>query len=467
MYLQIVDALIHEIVSGRLAPEYKMPGSRYLASLLELNRKTVSIAYDELTAQGWLKTIPAKGTFVSDSLPQMRPVAPTDAPTSTFLPETSHFKFATLVSSFRSSPKAQLRITDGSPDVRLAPTEEIYRWCRQVAKSATSLRYQDEQGDPYLRDTLAQYLRETRGLVCQTEQILITRGSQMGIFLAFQSLLRAGDTVIVGEVSYPEANRVITLCGGNRQEVPVDEQGLSTDAIKAICQRQPVRALYITSHHHYPTTVTLSIDRRMKLLALAQKYGFAIVEDDYDYDFHYASSPLLPLASLDTHGCVIYLGSFTKCIAPAIRVGYLAAPTDFIRAITPYRRLIDRQGDPVMERALAKWIEAGDLQRHVKKSLRIYRERRNFLSQYLREHLGCTFSFQEPEGGMATWVRCTPSVDPLKLAQYTASQKVSLEGVEDWQHYRGIRLGFASLTSDELARGMDVVVEGIQHIQKK
>jgi GntR family transcriptional regulator/MocR family aminotransferase len=464
LYLQIVDALIREIVSGRLASEYKMPGTRYLASLLEVNRKTMAIAYDELTAQGWLKTVPAKGTFVSDSLPQLQPVAPSDAPAETYLPEKAHFEVTTLVSSFRNSSKALLRITDGSPDVRLAPTEEIYRWCRQVAKSAASLRYQDEQGDPYLRDTLAQYLRQTRGLVCQPEQLLITRGSQMGIFLAFQALLQAEDTVVVGEVSYPEANRVIELCGGNRREVLVDGQGLSTDAIEAICQRQPVRALYITSHHHYPTTVTLSIDRRMKLLALAQRYGFAIVEDDYDYDFHYASSPLLPLASLDTQGCVIYLGSFTKCIAPAIRVGYLAAPTDFIRSITPYRRLIDRQGDPVMERALAKWIEAGDLQRHVKKSLRVYRERRDFLSQYLHQHLNPILSFREPEGGMATWVRCDPIIDTMALARYTANRGVSLEGVEHWQTYRGLRLGFASLTSDELEQGMNVVAKGINFL---
>lgn len=444
-----------------------MPGTRHLASLLEINRKTVAIAYDELTAQGWLKVIPAKGTFVSDSLPQLQPVAPKKAPALTSLPETARFKVTSLVSSFSASLTALLRITDGSPDVRLAPTAEIYRWCRQVAKSAPSLRYQDEQGDPHLRETLAQYLRQTRGVVSQSEQLLITRGSQMGIFLAFQALLQSGDNIIVGEVSYPEANRVIELCGGNRQEVPVDEQGLSTDAIEAICQRQPVRALYITSHHHYPTTVTLSINRRMKLLALAQKYGFAIVEDDYDYDFHYASSPLLPLASLDTQGSVIYLGSFTKCIAPSIRVGYLAAPTNFIQTITPYRRLIDRQGDPVMERALAKWIEAGDLQRHVKKSLRIYRERRNFLSQYLREHLNPALSFREPEGGMAIWVRGNPTIDTLALAQYTASRGVSLEGVEHWQHYQGIRLGFASLTSDELEQGMNVVTEGVNALLKK
>ncbi|WKN41271.1 PLP-dependent aminotransferase family protein [Tunicatimonas pelagia] len=464
LYLQIVDALIREIVSGRLASEYKMPGTRYLASLLEVNRKTLAIAYDELTAQGWLKTVPAKGTFVSDALPKLHPVAPENTPPSAHLPETACFAIRGSISPFRTMPKSLLRITDGSPDVRLAPTEELYRWCRQVAKSANSLRYQDEQGDPYLREILAQYLRQTRGLVCQPEQLLITRGSQMGIFLAFKALLKPGDTVIVGEVSYPEANRVIELCQGERIEVPVDEQGLSTDAIETICQGQSVRALYITSHHHYPTTVTLSIDRRVKLLALAQQYGFAIVEDDYDYDFHYASSPLLPLASLDTQGCVIYLGSFTKCIAPAIRVGYLAAPTNFIQTITPYRRLIDRQGDPVMERALANWIEAGDLQRYIKKSLRIYRERRNFLSQYLQERLGQILAFQEPEGGMATWVRCNPKVDTLKLAHYTANRGVSLEGVEHWQHYRGIRLGFASLTPEELEQGMDIVTKGINQL---
>ncbi|MEM9834080.1 MAG: PLP-dependent aminotransferase family protein [Bacteroidota bacterium] len=465
LYLQIVDSLTREMAAGRLAPGYKMPGTRHLAALLAVNRKTIVIAYDELMAQGWLKALPARGTFVSEALPKLYPVVPQETPSR--IPETTCFFMAEPVSSRQAIHPSLLRITDGSPDVRLAPTADLYRWCRQVARSAASLRYQDEQGDPYLRETLAQYLQQTRGLVGQPEQLLITRGSQMGIFLAFRALLHPGDTVIVGETSYPEANQVIELCQGQLQKVPVDEQGLSTDTIEAICQRQSVRALYITSHHHYPTTVTLSTDRRVKLLALAQQYGFAIVEDDYDYDFHYASSPLLPLASLDTQGCVIYLGSFTKCIAPAIRVGYLVAPTNFIQTVTPYRRLVDRQGDPVMERALARWIEAGDLQRHLKKSLRTYRARRDFLSQYLRQRLGQAFTFQEPEGGMATWVRCNPTIDTLALAWYTIQRGVSLEGVEHWQNHRGIRLGFASLTSDELEQGMDIVTEGISQLLTK
>ena len=467
MYLQIVDALIREIAAGRLAPGYKMPGTRYLADLLEINRKTLVIAYDELMAQGWLKVIPAKGTFVSNTLPKLRPAALEEVSAQVCLPEKARFSVEAVVPISPPKTKIALRITDGSPDVRLAPTAELYRWCRRVADSSSSLRYQDEQGDPHLREVLSQYLRNTRGVVCQPEQLLITRGSQMGIFLTFNTLLRPGDTVIIGEVNYPEANRVIDICRGNRLEVPVDGQGMSMEAVEEICLRQPVRALYITSHHYYPTTVTLSIDRRMKLLALAQQYRFVIVEDDYDYDFHYASNPMLPLASLDTQGCVVYLGSFTKCVAPAIRVGYLAAPTNVIQTLTPYRRLVDRQGDPVLERALAHWIEEGALQRHLKKSLRIYRERRDLLSQYLREHLGEVLSFREPEGGMATWVRCAPEVDVLALATYTATRGVSLEGVDYWQAYRGIRLGFASLTPEEMTQGMHVIKGGIEMLLTK
>jgi GntR family transcriptional regulator/MocR family aminotransferase len=467
LYLQIVDALVREIVSGRLAPGYKMPGTRYLADLLEINRKTLVIAYDELMAQGWLEVLPAKGTFVSKNLPKLRPAALEDAHTKNCLPVKARFVVEAVAPISPSKKKIAVRITDGSPDVRLAPTAELYRWCRRVAEAPASLRYQDEQGDPHLREVLAEYLRNTRGVVCQPEQLLITRGSQMGIFLTFKTLLRPGDTVVVGEVNYPEANRVIDICQGQRQEVPVDEQGLSVDAVEEICRRQPVRALYITSHHYYPTTVTLSIDRRMKLLALAQQYRFLIVEDDYDYDFHYASNPMLPLASLDTQGCVVYLGSFTKCIAPAIRVGYLAAPTNVIQALTPYRRLVDRQGDPVLERALAHWIEEGALQRHLKKSLRTYRERRDALSQYLQEHLSDILSFREPEGGMATWVRCNSELDVLALADYTASRGVSLEGVDHWQAYRGIRLGFASLTPEEMTQGMNIFQEGVEKISAK
>ena len=464
VYLQIVNAIVKEIMAGHLAPGQKMPGSRQLANLLTVNRKTVVIAYEELMAQDWIEIIPARGAFVTHTLPVVRPSAVSIPAARQPLPAQSAFSFPPAPSR-RVLTGRFLRITDGSPDVRLAPAEQLYQRAKAISTRSSRrdhLRYSHEQGDERLRSVLARYLQETRGLPCSSDQILITRGSQMGIYLALQQLLQPGDRVIVGEASYPETNQVIRGGQGQLVTVPVDEQGLDTEAIAAQCAQHPTRALYVTSHHHYPTTVTLSTERRMRLLQLAEQYRFAIIEDDYDYDFHYASSPLLPLASLDTHGTVLYVGSFTKCIAPSVRIGYVVAPDNVIRSMSAYRRLVDRQGDPVLEHALAGWIQEGELSRHLKKSLKIYRQRRDFFCALLQDQLGPWVQFQRPAGGMAVWVTFSPRIDLLALEAYAHTQHITLDGVEHWQPYRALRLGFASLNEQESIQGISVLRQGIE-----
>ena len=451
-------------MAGRLASGQKIPGSRQLANLLEVNRKTVVIAYDELMAQDWLEIIPARGTFVSHNLPIVRPQSVPALPTRPVSDDSSAFSFPALATP-PAIPPSLLRITDGSPDVRLAPVEQLYQRCKSVSTQSSRrepLRYGDEQGDVALRRTLARYLQETRGLTCTSGKILITRGSQMGIYLFLRLLLEPGERVVVGETSYDATSRVIVHCQGQLLTVPVDVQGLDTEAVATLCEAHPIRALYVTSHHHYPTTVTLSAERRVRLLQLAQQYHFAIIEDDYDYDFHYASSPLLPLASLDTQGTVVYVGSFTKCIAPAVRIGYVVAPENVIQSMAAYRRTVDRQGDPVLERALAGWIEDGELQRHLKKSLKVYRQRRDFFCALLHNQLGEWVQFNVPNGGMAVWVVFSPLVDLLALEEYGRSQGISLDGAGQWQSCQAVRLGFASLNEEEMMRSVTVLRAGIE-----
>lgn len=170
--------------------------------------------------------------------------------------------------------------------------------------------------------------------------------------------------------------------------MPVDAHDPDVDAVEARCRRQPVRLLYLTPHHHHPTTVTLRADRRHRLLRLAEVYGFAIFEDDYDYDFHYASAPILPLASADAHGSVVYVGSLCKSLAPSIRVGYLVAPANAVQVLTAMRRRIDIQGDSLLEEAVAELYRNGDVRRHLAKAVRAYRVRRDVLCELPGKELG-------------------------------------------------------------------------------
>jgi len=464
IYLQLANTITQEISAGRIQAGQKLPGTRTLAGLLGINRKTVIIAFEELAAQGWIELQPSRGAFVSEKLPIDRYIpigeATEDAPHA----QTAFdLEIDTSLPILEGRLAHSLNITDATPDVRLAPMESLYRHCRFFARTSMTLRYLqygDVRGEYTLRKELAKYLNETRGLRCDAEHVFLSRGSQMSIFLSLKALIRPGDTVVVGESNYPVVDQVVEHLGGKLIRVPVDEAGIAVKDIQKICHQQGIRAVYLTPHHHFPTTVTLSADRRIQLLELAHIHRFAIIEDDYDYDYHYTSSPMLPMASLDRSGSVVYLGSFSKILAPAVRIGYLVAPINMIESLNRLRKIIDRQGDSVMERALAEMLREGEIQRHIKKSLKIYRNRRDDLCAQLQQELGAWVDFVPPDGGMAVWVRFAPQINLPQLAEALKAQGITMALRDNWvRTSNGLRLSFASLTEAEIIR----IVQAIKH----
>ena len=317
------------------------------------------------------------------------------------------------------------------------------------------LAYGSIYGNRELRETLTDYLNESRGLNISAENILITRGSQMGIYLASKLLLTDGKNIIIGKSNYRSANKTFAEAGGKLNRVSVDKNGLVTEEIEALCQQMPIHAVYVTSHHHHLTTVTLSAQRRMHLLELSQRYHFAIIEDDYDYDFHYNNAPILPLASGDSEGNVIYIGALCKIVAPAIRIGYLVAPQDFVDEAARYRRVVDRQGDALLELVMARMIKSGDIQRHSKKALKIYKTRRDLFCTLLKEKLDKYFEFEVPEGGMAVWVKLRKNISWDLVREEAIKHDLSLadycwDSDEQETSKLGMRMGFASSTEDEI-----------------
>src|SRR3569833_3181025 len=395
VYLQIANSIITQIRRGALKPESALPGSRALADALNVHRKTVVAAYDELYAQSWVDSYPRKGIFVAKNLPDISPKALKENVTTGNFPNKTFFdvdEYREPVSKlYKPAAQQNIVINDGFPDTRLAPMELLVREYRRFGNyqfTSKYLMYGPEQGSENLRCELAKFLSETRGMQVSMENILITKGVQMAMYLAAQVLIAKADVVIVPEPGYPAANELFKYAGALLAFVPVDEHGMDLNAVEDICKKKKVRMLYVIPHHHRPTTVTLSSERRMQLLELAMKYRFAILVDDYDYDYHYSSSPVLPLASADYYGSVIYVGSFCKTIAPGIRIGFVAAPQNLIGQLARLRRMIDRQGEQLLEEAIANLLKNGDIGRHLKKTNKIYHERRDLFCSLLRGHLG-------------------------------------------------------------------------------
>lgn len=463
-YLQLANQLIQLIRTGELRAGQKLIGTRSLAELLDIHRKTVVQAYDELLVQGWLESKTGSGTYVAETLPEVEPqklskqtlekVNPAKKAGFTFS-EPLHLRRDVLTSGYA------LHLDDGFPDPRLAPLAELSRVYRSqllLGNQYVKLGYGDTKGSGWLRQELSTYLNETRGLKITPENILITRGTVMGIHLASAGLVQRSDVVVTGKMSWGTATTNFVQVGAHIEQIEVDEYGLVVEELEKLCQRKPVRLVYVTSHHDYPTTVTLRADRRLNLLKLAEKYGFIVFEDDYDYDFHYLSKPLLPLASADRAGMVLYCGSFTKAISPAFRVGYLVGPEDVIAHLARLRRIIDRQGDLMLENTVAELLQTGVIERHLRKSLKEYRKRRDVFAELLQNELSDYVQFQLPDGGMAIWALFDKSLDIERFAERCLKQELFFSnGKHLHPTLNGTRLGFASSNEEELVRCVEVM----------
>jgi len=296
------------------------------------------------------------------------------------------------------------------------------------------------------------------------KNILTTRGVHMGIFLASGVLISPGDLVVVGNLSYYIANMIFQQAGAQIHAVPVDQEGISVEAIRSLCETRKVRMVYITPHHHYPTTVTLSAERRIELLNLSSKHGFIILEDDYDYDFHYTSSPVLPLASADSNGMVVYIGSFCKTLAPGLRSGYIVAPQNLIEEIGRYRRIVDRQSDMLMEQALGELLVDGEIHRHLKKALKIYEQRSLHLSLLLKEHLDDYVKFKSPPGGLALWSTWKKELNLMRVSKNCLKHRLHLPSTLLYQNEltTAMRLGFGNLTIEELTEAIQILKTSIE-----
>lgn len=442
-----------------------------MAEMLNVHRKTLVSAYEELDAQGWIEMRPSQGTFTSKELPEINPqrFAVKKGNNNSFPIETG---FPVKINDKLRKPVLPYRNIIGfhdGPDVRLIPVIELGRAYKTILSRHANLKYLsyvEIAGVQKFRTVLSDYLNASRGLRTSFENIMITRGSQMGLYLLSLVLFTKGDTVIVGDPNYYYADHIFLHAGMNLLRVKVDEYGIDVDAVEKICKRKKIKALYVTSHHHYPTTVTLIASRRIKLLALAEKYGFIIIEDDYDYDFHYLSSPILPLVSADTKGMVVYIGTLSKTIGPALRTGYIIAPVNLILELCRIRQLIDTQGDPVLELMLAEMFEDGNIKRHMKKALQEYHRRRDFLCDYLRQKLSDIIEFKTPDGGLAIWAKFNKAVPLPPLTEKLKAQGIILSnglihntsGVS----LNATRIGFGWMNENEAENAVNILAKTIK-----
>ncbi|MXO05247.1 PLP-dependent aminotransferase family protein [Flavobacterium sp. HBTb2-11-1] len=447
IYLQIADAVIDAIKTGKLVSDNALPGSRQLAELLKVNRNTVVEALDVLIAEGWLVTIDRKGTFVTQSLPQI-----------------NHAENKKDLKIKTEESKSFLVFDDGLPDSRLAPMNDLARAYRELFSRKSRwqiMGYSTELGNLEFRKSIAQMLNFKRGMSISKDQICITRGSQMAMYLASHCILKSGDFVLVENPGYKPAWEAFENAGATLLPVNVNSDGLDIDQVEKYLEKHSnIKAIYVTPHHQFPTTVTLSLKKRLKLIELSNQYNFTIIEDDYDNEFHFGQRPILPISSHSALKNYIYIGTFSKIVAPALRIGYLASSHENIQKIGNHRKIIDVQGDNIMEEAILNLINEGKIKRHLKKANLVYKTKRDYFENLLNQYLQDKITFTKPEGGLAFWIVPKEEIDVLEIFE-----KLKLQGIQIMSPNRfsfekpikGFRLGYASLSEKQMKEGIRIL----------
>lgn len=470
VYMQISNQLINAIQRGFLPFGTKLPGTRAMSRILEVHRNTAVSVYDELFAQGWVESFPNRGTFIIGK----NEVQPSGLKTF----EKKHLEnypkrtgFSFKISNILDNPFEQSHceyiFNDGIPDIRLTQIDQHSRIYSSILKrKAHKTGQYNQDGSEFFKQHLSKYLNLSRGLPISKNNLLITRSTEMSIYIVSEILLSEGDTVLVGELSYFSVNMIFQKAGVDIKAVPIDHEGIHVEEVRKICQRQKIRMLYLTPHHHYPTTVTLSAQRRLELLQLAEEFGFIILEDDYDYDFHYDKSPILPLASADTNGMVVYIGSFGKSLAPGFRTGFIVAPENLMVEMRKYLGIIDRQGDILMEHVLGEMIAEGEISRYLKKSLKIYQERRDCFASILQENLNGLLHFEKPSGGLALWLEWQVPVNLMELSRNCARNNLFIPKTLLYQNKNltAMRLGFGNLNREEMEKSLGIFSDSVKKI---
>lgn len=455
IYLQIADAIIKDIHSGRLKSGDALPGSRNLAQLLKVNRNTVVEALNVLLIEGWLVSKERQGTFVADTLPDFKEVQKIKPLTSNIEnKEVKHY---------------HLQIDDGSPDSKIAPITELARAYRQIFNQKARwqmMGYGNELGDLEFRKTIVQMLNHQRGMQINEQSICITRGSQMAMYLTAQCLFKKGDYVLVENPGYKPAWKAFEHAGAKLLPVSVDKEGLKIDEVTSYLKSgKKIKAIYVTPHRQYPTTVTLSLKRRLELIGLSNKHGFTIIEDDYDNEFHFGYRPVLPLSSFTELNNYVYIGTMSKVVAPALRIGYLASnDSDLIEQVGSLRKIIDVQSDSIMEQAVLQLIKDGTIKRHIKKSTNHYKVKRDFMATVLNKYIKDKATYTIPEGGLAFWVVPNKQVDWLQISKKLKSKGIKIITPDTYsfdETINGIRLGYGSLSEKYLEEGIIALGEVI------
>lgn len=459
---QLYEQLKHAIESGRLVPGSQLPPSRLLAQQLNISRKTVSDTYTQLTYENYVTGVVGKGTFVSASpckLPDQRPAAPLAS--------------AKAIERWHSIPPPPSdNSLVGTPDVNFVggathvgkfPQDE-WRRCvnyalRRIQTTAGS--YNRPEGIPPLRHAIAQYIAFSRGVACSFSDIVVCNGTQQALDLIARVVLEPGTVVAVEDPGYPPARRLFASHGAKVIGVPVDDQGLRADLIP-----DGTRLIYTTPAHQFPLGMPMSMDRRRALLERAHKLGALVIEDDYDSEFRYEGRPTDSLKTMDEHGLVAFVGTFSKTMLPELRIGYAVVPPAIIGAVIKAKLISDWHTSTIPQWALTRFIADGGLLKHIRRCHAIYSSRRQRILDRIANDLSPWLEAIPTSAGLHIAARFKVDLDVNYLIERAIAFGIGLYSIDRYYYQAtptaGLLLGFGAIETIDIDPAFDCLRDLLQ-----
>ena len=460
----LYEQLRSAILDGRLRPYARLPATRDLAAQYGLSRGTILVAFDRLRSEGYVEARVGAGTYVRRLPPdavatRQRPTGPKRAATPASPPRSEYV--ARLAAFVGNRPETTRAFRANQPALDAFPAElwarvasrRLRRGIRELLGNGEILGYRP------LRDAVADYLNTMRGVRCAAEQVVIVSGAQEAIDLTARVLLNPGDPVWMEDPGYPGAVSVFRAAGARVLAAPVDDGGL--DVLRAQRELGPAKLAYITPANQCPLGVTMTLERRLALLQWAEESGAVIIEDDYDGEYRYVGRPIGALQGLDRTGAVIYVGSFSKVLFPALRLGYLVVPDGMVEAFAAARSLTTRFPPGVEQAVLCDFMAEGHFGRHVRRMRELYAERLTALVHGVTEKLGGVLELARTDAGLQTVGWLPSGIDAETAASEAASRGVEVVPVGRCAIQRslpaGLMLGFAAVDIPAIKRGVDVL----------
>jgi GntR family transcriptional regulator / MocR family aminotransferase len=475
LYRQLYDRLRMAILSGQLKPGAQLPSTRSLASELGISRNTVLLAYEQLLAEGYVDGKVGRGTTVAYVLPETFLTTSNDLP---ILPQQQAVpsqlsQRGIILANNPFIPKPlltpegiqQRAFRVGMPALDAFPKE---LWAQLIAKRAKHslpelLNYRHPAGYYPLREAIASHLVVARGVRCTAEQVIVVAGSQGAIDLAARVLLDPGDDVWIEEPGYLGARGALEEAGANLFPVPVDREGL--DVAFGIAHCPQARLAYVTPSHQFPLGMTMSLPRRLALLEWAFQKNAWLLEDDYDSEYRFAGRPLSAMQGLDLANRTIYIGTFSKVLFPALRLGYIVVAPDTVEAFITVQGLTKLHLPALEQAVVADFIVEGHFTRHIRQMRTLYAKRRAILVKALKDALELEIS--APDTGMHLVVWLPPGVNDRLASQQAANNGVDVLPISLFsinEHRSGLMLGYATVNEQEIHEGVQRLAKALRSI---